>query len=260
MSESVVRSQRIQCRLSFPVTYHSDRLSWWQGNAALWPEYLQGNGLRINLLQSVALKAAELAADARQPPRIVDIGCGEGQLLRLCRNAVPSAELRGVDFCAAMLEQARRRSAAASIDFGIVDIEERGTEVPLDQDVVVSVLLLDEMERIDEAFDNLSRATRRGGWLLAVTLDPMHELFRYLPDVYRHALDQMPKDEILIEKHFSIGEATSPFPYCRVIRSSTVYDEAGRAHGLKLHEHYSWRGPAARRSDPEFEFRVFQKP
>lgn len=260
MNDNPVSNPRIHCRFGIPGTYHSDRLSWWQANAALWAQYLQANQLRMELLRSIAAKTAELAAGLdRHEPRIADLGCGEGQFLRLTRECIPAAQLHGVDFSSAMLEEARRRSVSSSITFNLADIELHDADLPADQDVVVSVLSLDEMAEIDIAFQNLAKAIRPKGWLLVVTLDPMHELLRHWGEISRQPHTDDDGDAILIEKHFLIGDEMSPYPYCRIIRNARIYNAAGTAHGLKSWDHYRWSGKANHRADPIFEVSIFQK-
>ncbi|MFO0119677.1 MAG: methyltransferase domain-containing protein, partial [Cyanobium sp.] len=60
----------------------------------------------LTLLATPAAPQAE-----RPPPRIVDLGCGPGNISFRLASALPEALLLGIDGAAAMLEAARARQA-----------------------------------------------------------------------------------------------------------------------------------------------------
>ena len=130
-----------------------------------------------------AAHAGSEGPDARQvlfeaivepaPARILEVGCGEGELAeRLGRET--SAEVIAVDQSPRMVELARARG----VDARVGRVEELAFE---DEgfDCVVAAWMLYHVEQLDRALEEISRVLRPGGRLVAVTngRDHMKELY-----------------------------------------------------------------------------------
>lgn len=99
---------------------------------------------------------------AESPARVVDLGCGPGNLTRLLADRWPEAVVRGVDSSREMVEVARRD--VPGLDFEIADLRDwlhRGEVV----DVLVSNATLQWLPDHLELLPALADRVRPGGWL-----------------------------------------------------------------------------------------------
>lgn len=97
---------------------------------------------------------------AESPPRVVDLGCGPGNLTRLLAERWPGAEVTGVDSSPEMVEKARRD--VPGIEFRVGDLRD-WHDGPVD--VLVSNATL---QWLPDHLDVLPRLVERvgpGGWL-----------------------------------------------------------------------------------------------
>jgi demethylmenaquinone methyltransferase / 2-methoxy-6-polyprenyl-1,4-benzoquinol methylase len=105
--------------------------------------------------------------------RILDLGCGTGELTRLTAHHFPEAEVVGVDFTAAMIAVARRRTSGPSngrrIGYG------RGTAMHLPFadgtfDLATNAFLARNLADLDGALAEMRRVLRPGGVLLVLEI------------------------------------------------------------------------------------------
>ena len=104
------------------------------------------------------------AANAGPGDRILDVGCGSGQVaIDLVRTA-PGARALGVDLSTAQLDVARRRGAGLAVEFAQADaqVHDFGTAA---YDLIVSRTGTMFFGDAAAAFANLATATRPGGRL-----------------------------------------------------------------------------------------------
>ncbi len=96
---------------------------------------------------------------------VIDIGCGNGELLRLLRARWPEiATATGADLSEQVVEQDRR--AHPDIDFRVLDIEREA--LPLTADLVTCTEVLEHLDDRAAAFSHLAAMVAPGG-ALAVT-------------------------------------------------------------------------------------------
>lgn len=108
---------------------------------------------------------ALLAAVHPEPgDRILDVGCGSGQLAIDLVRAAPGARALGVDLSAALLDVARHRGAGLAVEFEQADAQVRdfGTAA---YDLIVSRTGTMFFGDAAAAFANLASAVRPGGGL-----------------------------------------------------------------------------------------------
>src|SRR5512144_26411 len=74
--------------------------------------------------------------DVESPHRVVDLGCGPGNLTALLAQRWPGAEVTGIDSSPEMIEAARAGSLPGHLRFDVADLRAWAPEGPLD--VVVS--------------------------------------------------------------------------------------------------------------------------
>jgi demethylmenaquinone methyltransferase / 2-methoxy-6-polyprenyl-1,4-benzoquinol methylase len=105
--------------------------------------------------------------------RILDLGCGTGELTRLAARHFPGARVVGLDFTGAMLSVARRRTGPATasprISYG------RGTamRLPFEDatfDLAMSAFLARNLVDLEAALREMRRVLRPGGALLVLDI------------------------------------------------------------------------------------------
>ena len=127
--------------------------SYWAENADLYDRSLAG--------YHPALLAA---ANAGPGDRILDVGCGSGQVAIDLVRATPGARALGVDLSIAQLDVARRRGARLAVEFAQADAQVHDFGATA-YDLIVSRTGTMFFGDAAAAFANLATATRPGGRL-----------------------------------------------------------------------------------------------
>jgi len=137
----------------------------WSRNATPWTRAVRSGEIESRTLVTNA--AIVEAVRARAPRTGVDLGCGEGWLVR----ALPEVEMVGVDAIAGLVEQAR---AAGGGDFRVLSYEEIAAgELALAADVAVANFSLIGHEAVDGLFAAAPTYLRAGGTLIVQTVHPL---------------------------------------------------------------------------------------
>jgi SAM-dependent methyltransferase len=236
------RQMSVEVLTELPLNYYRERLEAWDRNALFWTLYINEDQQRTALLNKLSIQISKLVADIASP-RIIDFGCGEGFLLRLCCQLIPEAALVGVDFSRSMLALAKRRSdMMQQVSFQLGNIEDQVTMLTPSYDLVMCVLTLDEVQDIDAAFNNISAAMHPSATALIVVLDPITELLRHGLNIGNNVRveDLNSRNTLLLLKHFRVGQQISPAPYNRIIRSPFDYIEAAAHQGLRHSRTERW--------------------
>lgn len=98
---------------------------------------------------------------AAEPARVVDLGCGPGNLTALLAERWPGAALTGLDASPEMIAAARRD--VPGVDFAVGDLRDWRPDAPVD--VLVSNATLQWLPDHLEVLPRLVEAVRPGGWL-----------------------------------------------------------------------------------------------
>jgi SAM-dependent methyltransferase len=110
--------------------------------------------------------------------RVLDVGCGTGNLsLSLAQNP-EIGSVRGLDFSAVYIDYAKRRNHDARVDFQVGD----ACALPFPDasfDHALSMLVLQFIPRADLAVREMRRVTRPGGTVAAATWDTRGGLVFY---------------------------------------------------------------------------------
>jgi SAM-dependent methyltransferase len=131
--------------------------SWWQAGftAGADPEYEE---------QILPLAAQHLTGTRR----VLDVGCGEGQVARLA--VARGADVVGIDPTAAQLEAAQERGGGPSYALASAD------RLPFQSgtfDCVVACLVFEHIEAVDDALGEVSRVLAPGGRFLFFLNHPL---------------------------------------------------------------------------------------
>lgn len=118
---------------------------------------------------------------AQQPRRVVDLGCGPGQLTARLADRWPDADVLGLDSSSAMIERAREHQRPR-LRFAVADVREWQPEAPLD--VVVSNATLQWVPNHRALLPRLVDWLSPAGWLAFAVpgnfAEPSHVLLRDL--------------------------------------------------------------------------------
>jgi 2-polyprenyl-3-methyl-5-hydroxy-6-metoxy-1,4-benzoquinol methylase len=138
----------------------------WHKNASPWTRAVRGN--EIESRAAVTNQAIIEAVLSRQPRTVLDIGCGEGWLVRAL--AEHNVRATGVDVVPALVEQARR----AGGEFQVVSYERIAAgELEMAVDVVVANFSLIGKESVEGVIRRIPDLLTSGGTLIIQTLHPI---------------------------------------------------------------------------------------
>lgn len=108
---------------------------------------------------------------AREPRRILELGCGTGYLTRLLAADYPQAKIRALDFAGRMVEVARDRVGSPLVEFQVADAETAA--FPRDSfDLIVSNAAIQWFDNPAGTLAGLADALRPGGRMLHATFGP----------------------------------------------------------------------------------------
>ncbi|MBQ5949860.1 bifunctional 2-polyprenyl-6-hydroxyphenol methylase/3-demethylubiquinol 3-O-methyltransferase UbiG [Massilia sp. ST3] len=137
----------------------------WSRNAGPWTCAVRGNEIASRVL--VTNQAIVDAVRARAPRTGVDLGCGEGWLVR----ALPEVGMVGVDAIPELVEAAR---AAGGGDFRVMSYEEIAQgRLQLGADVAVCNFSLIGKEAVEGLLRAAPSYLRQGGALVVQTVHPV---------------------------------------------------------------------------------------
>ena len=151
-------------------THIADGYDWFDHLASLGQDYLW---------RPRALWDLDRYRAGRPVHRLLDIGCGPGDLTELAAHHFPHAEAVGADFTAAMLRHAHRRSrrdrAAARLRYARAD----AGRLPFADgsfDLVLSAFVIRNLPDLEGALAEMRRVLRPGGTVFTLEItEPEHE-------------------------------------------------------------------------------------
>jgi SAM-dependent methyltransferase len=152
------------------VTGSIDDPEVWERHAAWWQsEFTEGADVEYE--EQILPLAAEQLAGAR---RVLDLGCGEGQIARLAAPGPAGATgvVVGVDAAAAQVAEASRRGGGPRY------ARSRAERLPFRAaafDAVVTCLVLEHLSDLDAAVGEVARVLAPGGRFVVFTNHPLFQ-------------------------------------------------------------------------------------
>jgi SAM-dependent methyltransferase len=139
----------------------------WETHAAWWQKEFTG-GADVEYEEQILPLAAEHLAGAR---RVLDLGCGEGQIARLALDTGAGVVV-GIDGSAAQIDEAARRAG------GPAYLRGRAERLPFPAgsfDAAVTCLVLEHLADLDAALDEVARVLAPGGRFVLFTNHPLFQ-------------------------------------------------------------------------------------
>jgi demethylmenaquinone methyltransferase/2-methoxy-6-polyprenyl-1,4-benzoquinol methylase len=135
-----------------------------------------------------ALWALDRFREDRPVRRVLDIGCGTGDLSRLAAYHYPGASVVGADFTAAMLRRAAERTVDTTVRPRVGFGRATALALPFSDgrfDLAMSAFVVRNLPRLGDAFAELRRVLAPGGTLLTLEItEPSGPAFRRLFHAY----------------------------------------------------------------------------
>jgi SAM-dependent methyltransferase len=100
-------------------------------------------------------------------PRILDIGCSTGNLLRLLKAALPQADLTGGDLMAPVIDECRGNPALTGMAFDVMDVFALPKDRPFDAIIANAVCVYFEQDEYTRALTSIAQAMKPEGVYLA---------------------------------------------------------------------------------------------
>ena len=137
-------------------------------------------------LLSTTLASIPAAAASSRAQRVLEVGCGSGQLTELLVATLPNAEIEAIDVAPRMVELARRRDELREVQFSIQDVREFKTTKPFD--LIISNSTLQWISPLHDALAPLAASLlARGRLYFAVMLrGTLEELIAIRNEVAPH--------------------------------------------------------------------------
>lgn len=147
-------------------------LNSWRINAKPWRQLIQGEGIASRKAVTNAAILAAIEAVASQDTRALDVGCGEGWLVR--EMAKRGIHALGIDAIPDLIHSAQQMSAAQNLAASHFEVMRYADMQRLKGhfDVVVCNFSLFGDASVEEALKNIARHLAPGGVCLIQTLHP----------------------------------------------------------------------------------------
>jgi demethylmenaquinone methyltransferase/2-methoxy-6-polyprenyl-1,4-benzoquinol methylase len=136
------------------------------------------------------------AVKALKPQTVLDVASGTGDIALALAQAVPQAQVTGLDFSKNMLDVARKRADAVNASAGLSFVQGNAMDMPFENDsfdVVVVSFGLRNMPDYQRAIEEMTRVLRPGGSLFCLEASyPTAPIIKPAFGVYfKHVMPQM---------------------------------------------------------------------
>jgi len=154
----------------------------------VYDKYGTRNPISRALMRGFDRRMMELLKHVGQPDSILEVGCGEGELIKKLANIFPSARLLGLDVSRDVIDEAKRRHVG--LDFKVMSIYQL-TEQFEKFDLVVASEVLEHLEDPQAGLRALTYVTKRHIFV-SVPREPIWSLLNCCRGKYLNHLGNTP--------------------------------------------------------------------
>ncbi len=122
---------------------------------------------------------------------ICEIGCGEGELLKLVHNVFPDAQLYACDISPEVIDKAKRNCSDFAVTFSTQNAQKLSSYVDNQFDLVVCCEVLEHLQIPEQGLQELSRISSNN-LLLSVPIEPLWSALNMLRGKYLHSFGNTP--------------------------------------------------------------------
>ena len=158
--------------------------------------------------------------------RICEIGCGEGEILKIASSIFPSAEISAVDISHEVIEIAKKNSQGLAIAFSVQNAEELDGFSNACFDLVICCEVLEHLSDPRKGIEELFRISNNYV-LVSVPNEPIWRILNFMRGKYLRSLGNTPghlnhwnKPEFLRlinDPHFKIIAQAYPLPWQMIL-------------------------------------------
>jgi len=146
-------------------------LNTWNLNARAWINTIARNGIETRRL--VTNKAIEETIISLHPKKLLDLGCGEGWLIRALQEKLPDTDFTGIDAVAELIDEAKKLHPGASfLTYSYESLIEGGLKPSHTFDVIAVNFALFGNEIVHDLLRTIRLFISSGGHLVIQTLHP----------------------------------------------------------------------------------------
>lgn len=161
---------------------------------------------------------------------ICEVGCGEGELLKLIRKQFPQAEVYATDLSQTEIQKAEQRNQGGNIKFSVQNIEGLSKYQDKQFDLVICAEVLEHVNHPKKGLEELKRISKEYV-LLSVPNEPVWRLLNMIRGKYLLNLGNTPGHvnhwhplafTRFVKQQLLIVESRFPLPWqMKLVQSST---------------------------------------
>lgn len=155
-------------------------------------KYNTKNPIERLLMSAFLRQVFRLFASLEAPPQsVVEVGCGEGEMLRYIRRQFPTAQLAAMDLSAEEIALAEENNRGAGIVFSVQNAEHLEAYEDNQFDLVICLEVLEHLENPEKGLAELIRISRKD-ILVSVPNEPIWRMLNMLRGKYWKRLGNTP--------------------------------------------------------------------
>jgi len=158
--------------------------------------------------------------------RICEVGCGEGEILKLANSVFPGAEISAVDISKEVIEIAKRNCEGITIEFSVQNAEELNNFSDGYFDLVICCEVLEHLSDPQKGVKEVFRISSNYV-LVSVPYEPIWRILNLIRGKYVRSFGNTPGHlnhwnipefrRLLTNPDFTIVEQNYPFPWQMIL-------------------------------------------